>query len=134
MMSFMRMAVTVAPAFLLAGCSLLPIGRSTTVFGAGDGPVTIHVKNNNYNDASLWLITRDRRFRLGSVPGTREMAFTAPMTSPADSWHIEIDMVGGEWCQTDPLDVDPGDVLDLIIASSLANMPGCYTAGLRPRG
>lgn len=132
-MSFTRMAVALAPALLLAGCSVLPFNRSGNVFG-GDGPVTIHVKNNNYNDASLWLITRDRRVRLGSVVGMREAAFTTPVTSPADSWLIEIDLVGGEWCQTDPLDVDAGDVLDLLIASDLSNMPGCYPAGFRPRG
>jgi hypothetical protein len=133
-MSFSRMAVAVAPALLLAGCSLLPFGQSAPVFGATGGPVTIHVKNNNYNDASLWLLTRDRRVRLGSVPGTREVSFSTPVTVPADSWLIEIDMVGGEWCQTEPLDVDPGDVLDLLIASDLSNMPGCYPAGRRPIG
>lgn len=131
-MSFPRLAGALAPVALLAGCALVPFGRSENVFGADEGPVTIHVKNNNFQDATLWLVTRGNRVHLGTVTGKLEKSFITPVTTPADVWHVEIDLVGGEWCQTEPLDVDPGAVLDLLIAVDLRNQPGCYGPGRRP--
>jgi beta-lactamase regulating signal transducer with metallopeptidase domain len=95
-------------------------------------PVTIHVENRNFHDATLWLLSRRGRVHLGAVTGKAGASFTAPVTIPADVWRVEIDLIGGEWCRTDPLSVDPGDVLDLLVAVDVSNMPGCYPAGERP--
>ena len=100
--------------------------------GERGAPVTIHVKNQNFHDATLWLFSQRGRIHLGAVTGKEDASFTATVTSPADVWHIEIDLTGGEWCQTEPLAVDPGDVLDLLVAVDVSNRPGCYPAGLRP--
>jgi hypothetical protein len=100
--------------------------------GDAEDPVTMHVKNNNFHDATLWLVSRGGRVHLGTVTGKTEASFTTPVTSPADVWRVEIDLVGGEWCQTRALTVDPGDVLDLLVAVDVTNMPECYPAGRRP--
>ena len=131
-MLFSRLAGALAPVALLAGCSLIGMNRSGDVFEDQDGPVTIHVRNNNFQDATLALITRGRRIHLGTVTGKMEQRFMTPVPSPADVWYVEIDLVGGIWCRTDELDVDPGDVLDLMIAVDTSNQPGCYPPGQRP--
>jgi beta-lactamase regulating signal transducer with metallopeptidase domain len=100
--------------------------------GEQGAPVTIHVKNQNFHDATLWLVSRRGRVHLGAVTGKAGASFTTPVTIPADVWRVEIDLIGGEWCQTEPLSVDAGDVLDLLVAVDVSNMPGCYPAGLRP--
>jgi hypothetical protein len=133
-MSFPRLAGGLASAALLAGCSALPFGQSEDVFGRSDAPVTINVKNNNFSDATLWLVTRGNRVQLGTVTGKMERSFTARVSTPADVWYVEIDLIGGDWCRTEELDVDPGDVLDLFVAVDVSNMPGCYPAGRRPGG
>ena len=133
-MSFPRLAGALAPVALLAGCSLLPGNRAESPFRDSGGPVTIHVRNNNFSDATLTLVSRGNRRRLGTVTGKHEARFTTPAPAPADVWHVEIDLVGGMWCETEPIDVDAGDVLDLLVAVDVSNQPGCYPAGRRPSG
>jgi beta-lactamase regulating signal transducer with metallopeptidase domain len=95
-------------------------------------PVTIHVKNQNFHDATLWLVSRLGRVQLGPVTGKAAVSFTTPLTSPVDVWSVEIDLVGGEWCETEPLSVEPGDVLDLLVLVDVSSTPGCYPAGFKP--
>jgi hypothetical protein len=130
-MSFPRFAGVFALVALCASCSMLG-SSSSDVFGDAEGPVTIHVRNNNFQDATLSLVTRGRRVFLGTVTGKMETRLTAPVPAPADVWHVEIDLVGGIWCRTDEIDVDPGDVLDLLIQVDTSNQPGCYPPGARP--
>ena len=90
------------------------------------------MKNQNFQDARLWLINRRGRVPLGAVTGKADASFTTPVASPADVWSVEIDLIGGEWCETEPLPVDPGDVLDLLVVVDVSKMPGCYPAGVKP--
>jgi hypothetical protein len=113
------------------------IGGPTAVQGDGPGeqegaPATIHVKNQNFQDATLWLVSRGGRVRLGAVTGKADASFTTPVTGPGDVWRVQIDLVGGEWCETRPLAVDPGDELDLLVSVDVSNLPECYPAGVRP--
>jgi hypothetical protein len=43
---------------VLDGLGLDRESRSENPFGDADDPVTIYVKNNNFNDATLWLVRR----------------------------------------------------------------------------
>jgi hypothetical protein len=126
-------ARALVPVLVLTGCSLAGGGASADPFSRPSQPVTILVTNLNFNDATLWAVTRSERIRLGSVTGKTDRSFTVAARG-ADVWHVEIDLVGGEWCRTRDLAVDPGDVLDLQIALDVSRMPGCYPPGERPGG
>lgn len=134
MFTIARTARLLLPAVVIAGCSLGGRGAEGDPFRARSQPVTLIVTNNNFNDATLWAVTRSERISLGNVTGKTQGSFTVAATSAADRWHIEIDIVGGEWCRTEDLSVDPGDVLDLQIAVDVSQMRGCYPPGQRPRG
>lgn len=128
-----RPARLFVPVVVITGCSL---GRGGTVedpFRPPDQPVTLIVTNNNFNDATLWVVTRSARIPVGNVTGKTDASFTLAPTSATDEWHVEIDLVGGEWCRTEDLSVDPGDILELQIALDASRTPGCYPPGQRPR-
>lgn len=93
---------------------------------SGDGPqtITIHVRNLNFSDATLWAVSRSGRQRLGVVTGKGDAVFRTSWTFP-QPLQIEIDLLAGERCITEPLDVDPGDDLDLQIEMELYRQPGC---------
>jgi hypothetical protein len=84
--------------------------------------VRIAIQNNNFSDATLWTLVRDgRRQRLGIVTGKTESVFTVPWTF-SEPLRIEFDLVAGPRCVTENIDVDPGDTLELQIATDLSMM------------
>lgn len=111
----------VALSVLVGGCARHP---APDVFGAGSRPIRVDVLNRNFNDASVWAVSRAERIRLGTVTGKSDGSFRLAWrgTEPV---HMEIDLVGGERCVTDVLTVDEGDVLYLEIQPELASMKEC---------
>ncbi len=94
------------------GCA----GRS----GAGPEPlshaeVTIEVQNQNFYDARVYLLYFGSRTRLGQVAGhsTRTFSFALP---PGDV-RIEVSFIGGGGFVTEPMPVNRGDQLVLLIES-----------------
>jgi len=87
--------------------------------------IEIKVVNLNFSDASVWaLIGGSRRQRLGTVTGKSEEFFTLSWTF-SEPLRIEFDLVAGPRCTTESLVVDPGDLLELQIASNAAADPSC---------
>lgn len=87
--------------------------------------VEIKVINLNFSDATVWALVRDgARQRLGIVTGKREETFVLEWTHSAPL-RIEFDLMAGPRCYTESLIVDPGDLLELQIASNAASDPSC---------
>jgi hypothetical protein len=87
--------------------------------------IEIKIVNLNFQDATVWAIAAGgRRERLGTVIGKREAVFTLPwrFTEPL---RLEFDLVAGPRCVTEELTVDPGDLLELQIATEFFATPGC---------
>ncbi len=121
--------VTAALVLGAAGCAS---GRgkpgSANPFGQAQGEqneVRIRVVNFNFNDANVWTMVRDtRRERLGMVTGKSEATFTVPWTF-TDALRLEFDLIGGVRCVTEPLSVDPGEILELQISVDPSQDPMC---------
>jgi hypothetical protein len=92
---------------------------------AGSRPVRLVVRNNNFNDATIWAVFSAKRLRLGTVTGKSEAVLAFPEMASPDPVFLEIDLVGGERCRTEELVVDPGDDLQLEIMTDLSHMPEC---------
>ena len=101
---------------------------SANPFGQAQGEaneVQIRVVNLNFNDATVWTVVRDaRRERLGMVTGKSEATFTVPWTF-TDALRLEFDLIGGVRCITEPLSVDPGEILELQISVDPSQDPMC---------
>jgi hypothetical protein len=119
-------ALLVATMLGLTGCA--SGGSGGEPFGqdlAERGEIEIKVVNMNFSDATVWaLVNEGSRRRLGIVTGKREEIFTLPWTF-SERLRIEFDLVAGPRCYTESLVVDPGDLLELQIASNAAADPSC---------
>ncbi len=118
---------------------LLALGLTLTACASGGGPggnpfsqdpgergeIEIKIVNMNFSDATVWaLISGGRRQRLGFVTGKSEKIFTVPWTH-SEPLSVEFDLVAGPRCLSESLVVDPGDLLELQIASNAATDPSC---------
>lgn len=106
--------LALAAVTLLAAC--LPFGRREVLAGRGEQRfIRIEVMNRNFNDATLWAVVEGgNRERIGIVTGKQTQNFTLAWEVPR-RLQIEIDVLAGERCLTEPLEVDPGDELQLQI-------------------
>lgn len=127
-MSLRTSLTLLALPLLLAGCAA---GQSSPNGGgpfaaAADGPqtITIHVQNLNFNDATLWAVGRSGRERLGIIGGKADAVYRIAWDTP-QPLQIEIDLLAGQSCMTEPMPVDPGDQLELQIQMDLAMQRGC---------
>lgn len=110
----MKRAILLAAAMALAlpGCSLLRRHRSVP-----QEPVSVHVENQNFNDATIYAITQGAPVRLGNVTGHSHADFVLPHGSREVSFHIHL--LASSNYQTETLSVFPGDRLELVIAPDL---------------
>ncbi len=110
----MKRAVLVAAAMALgfSACGLLRHHRN-----AAPEPVSVHVENQNFNDATVYAITQGAPYRLGSVTGHSEADFVLPNGSREVSFHIHL--LASSNYRTETLSVFPGDRLELVIAPDL---------------
>ncbi len=117
----MGMALLVA----LAGCAT---GSGTPAPGvfveSRPSTVRIEVQNLNFQDARLYTYRRGARAFLGVVAGKRDQSFVIDWDVP-QPMYVEIDMLAGPRCYTEELQVDPGDVLELQIASVFSSTSAC---------
>ena len=111
--------------FLSLGCAGGPPPSETPFEGdARDRSIRIFVTNLNFMDATLWALTPGTRVKLGVVTGKRQGVFTLPWRFSTDL-KIEIDILAGPRCTTEPLPVDSGDDIELIIDVEMLNSPLC---------
>jgi hypothetical protein len=120
-------ALLVATVLSLTSCA--SGGSGGNPFGkdlAERGEIEIKVVNLNFSDATVWALIGGGggRQRLGTVTGKGEEIFTLPWTF-SQLLRIEFDLLAGPRCYTENLPVDPGDLLELQIASNAAADPSC---------
>ncbi len=113
-----------------AGALLLLVGASACArltdpprdpFGGEGGrpraaEVRIEVRNDNFNEATLYALSPGRRRRVGRVDGNGRARFRIPWTV-TDPVRFEIDILGVGRCTTRPLTVGPGDVVEVLVDS-----------------
>lgn len=113
---------------------LLVLGACGAGSGAVDSPFAdlgdrnlfrIYVENDNYYDARLYAVASGGvRQSLGFVTGKTRHVFTVPW-SFSNELRIEVNMVAGPTCVTEPITVDPGDELRLQIMPALTGDDFC---------
>ena len=119
----MALALVGVSACLMAGTE---VSRGTHTFISPDGPqkVRLLVQNMNFNDARLFALASNGRMPIGQVNGKQDGEFE--LGWPLSSYmRIEIDMVAGPKCITSEMQVDPGDILELQIASVFNQTHDC---------
>ncbi|MEJ2216154.1 MAG: hypothetical protein P8099_06010 [Gemmatimonadota bacterium] len=80
--------------------------------------VRLHVDNQNFNDATLYVrYEGSSPMRLGQVTGKTQDVFS--FRYRPGQVRIEIKLLAGGTHITGPINVDPGDDLDLIIPSNI---------------
>ena len=89
-----------------------------------DDTITIVVQNRNFADARLYALRPGGREILGTVTGLSDDEITLDW-SFSEPLRIEIDLVAGPSCTTREIRVDPGDVLELQIASVFTESQAC---------
>jgi len=106
-------------ALLLGGCRLLGGGRGTGDEEPRPAPIlTLHVENQNFYDATLFALARSgEQQRLGVVTGNSQGTFTFRWQQ--DELRVIIRLLAGGSTATDPIMVNPGDSLNLIITPDL---------------
>jgi hypothetical protein len=94
-----------------------PIAGSDPFANAGAGTpaeIRIRVRNSNFYDAALTAVGDTGRRRLGTVGGNTTAVFTTPWTFTG-GLSIQIDLLAGPTCTTQPITVSPGDTVELEI-------------------
>lgn len=127
-----RLAGALGAAALLltaSACALFGGGRSSAnpfeEKAAGSDQVTIHVRNFNFSDATVWTFVRGARDRrLGIVTGKSEGSFTIAWQF-SEPLRLEFDLLASVHCLTEPLVVDPGDIVELQISVDSSQDPTC---------
>ena len=121
----MRWKVLSAVVLACSSCASAGVGAGGDVFASAQ-PTTVRiiVQNRNFQDARLYTYRRGRRAFLGVVTGKRDQEFVLDWDFP-DPMYIEIDMLAGPKCFTEEMQVDPGDILELQIASVFSATSGC---------
>lgn len=102
----------------LAGCSTLS-GSAPDPFAGPENEdvVRLYVQNDNFYDARLSTIIDGVRRQIGYVGGHQDAVFDFTYRF-ANTIRVEIDILAGPTCTTDPIEVDPGDTLQLQIMSA----------------
>jgi len=120
-------ALGVLPVLLILGACGGMGGRVDDPFADfGDRNLfRIYIQNDNYYDARVYAIAGGGlRQSLGFVGGKTDHVFTVPW-SFSNELRIEINMVAGPTCVTEPIVVDPGDELRLQIMSAITTNDFC---------
>jgi hypothetical protein len=126
-----RFLATLLTALAAGSCAGLSGGPQDPFGGQQTPQVRIIVINNDFNDATLFARGNGERRRLGVVTGKTEASYVIPwrLSGPMQ---IEINILTAGSCTTSPLEVEPGDVLELQIMSD--GIRGGQCSGLRGRG
>jgi hypothetical protein len=107
-----------------SGCAAGTQGSPFQGGADGERSIRIEVRNLNFSDATLHALRGSERVRLGIVTGKTDRSFDVPWTLSLPL-QIQIDLLAGERCTTRPMQVDPGDVIQLQIESVLGRSGDC---------
>jgi hypothetical protein len=77
-------------------------------------PVLLTVQNNRFEDAAIYALWRGaKKERIGLAIGTTSTTFEFPWV--ADVVELQVDFIAADGYTVDPIEVSPGDHLDLVI-------------------
>lgn len=88
------------------------------------GSIQLLVENLNFADTRLFWIRGGTRRSLGTVGGKQTETFTIRWNF-SDPLRIEINLLAGPTCTTREIVADPGDILELQIASVFSQSSFC---------
>lgn len=112
----LRNHALLALALLIAACASGGPAQSGNPFQGGTSDqetVQVTVHNQNFKDATIWALWDGTRIRVGDVTGNTSRAFT--IRYRRDRVRFEVDYVAGGGYVGDPIDVSPGDHLELTL-------------------
>jgi len=91
-------------------CGLTPNARNP-FDGSAEQAVAdrlrIQIRNLNFNDVTVFVVSSGQRVRLGGVTGKTDEDFRLEWNTAVPLW-FEVDVIGGRGCRTQELTVDPG--------------------------
>lgn len=85
------------------------------VVRSGETSITLEIKNDNFNDARIYVLSYGQRSRIGTVTGATFETFELDWKD--DELRVEVDFIGGGGYTTDLILVSSGDVVYLRIPS-----------------
>ena len=118
-------AVLLVTTALGAGC--VRAGAADNPFRRGvDGERTIRIEVRNFNfaDATVFAFRGTERVRLGTVTGKTDEDFRVAWTL-TQPLRIQIDLLAGGRCTTRPMNVSPGEVVEIQVPLDLRSDPDC---------
>jgi len=80
-------------------------------------PISIQIDNQNFNDATIYLVWQNDRRRLGSVVGKNQATFSSPWYGSL--LQIEIDFLAGTRQRGDAMSVTPGATYLVVIPPNM---------------
>jgi len=120
----LRYAAVYALALSVFGCATTGGGTNPFAEDGGVREIRVHVQNQNFYDATLHAIGDNGRRRMGTVSGNQTAVFRVPWAF-SGGLRVEIDLLAGPSCTTEPIMVSPGDDVQLQIMSDFANTTYC---------
>ena len=103
-MKAMRLTGTLVLALVTVSCGMFGGGSGDEFVSAADRELTLHVKNQNFYDATLYAVDNGYRQRLGVVTGNAERTFRFRWTRL--DLAIGIDLLAAGTSVTQPLYAD----------------------------
>ena len=110
------MALTFSLVFTSAACA--STGANPFEGGVALRTVQVEVDNQNFSDATVYVLTNSGRQRLGVVQGKTKRTFVARLGSVGDV-RLRVRLLAGASFTTRAMLATPGETLLLIVPSSL---------------
>lgn len=107
----------------MAGCAK----RLEPAFGGpgdGDRTLVLQVSNQNFNEATIYVVRYGDRIRAGNVIGKSRATLRVPWASSA-GLQVEIRLLADESCLTREVSASPGDIVAVEIPADLRLDPDC---------
>jgi hypothetical protein len=108
----------------VAGCAA---GGARNPFAGGptgERTITVGVRNNNFDDATIYVFRGGERIRAGVVTGKNSETFRIPW-GVVRPFQAEIDLLGGGRCVTREVQVEAGARVDIQVPLDINNDPEC---------
>jgi hypothetical protein len=99
-------------------------GEGSPFVSVENSRINIEIINHGFEDVTLHAVWPGQRVRLGFVTGTRTVNFMLPWTR-SELLQIEIDLLAGPECITQPIWADPGDIILVEITNQIMRDPDC---------
>ncbi len=121
-MPTMRTALILLVGLSMVGCA----PRLQPAFGSdgGDRTLVLEVSNQNFNEATIYVIRYGDRIRAGNVIGKSRATLRVPWASSA-GLRVEIRLLADESCLTREVSASPGDIVAVEVPADLRLDPDC---------